>query len=75
MHIVVDISAAFGKVWHKGLIYYKLQQNGISGESLNILIDFLNNRKQRVVINCQSSDWVGVKAGVLQGSIMGLYFS
>ena len=51
---------------------YKLQQNGISGELLNILIDFLNNRKQRVVFNGQNSNWVDVKAGLSQGSIMGV---
>ena len=50
---------------------YKLQQNGISGELLNNLIDFLNNRKQRVALNGQSSNWVDVKAGVPQGSVMG----
>ena len=49
---------------------YKLQQNGISGELLNILVDFLKNRKQRVVLNSQSSNWRNVKAGVPQGSIM-----
>ena len=38
---------------------------------MNILIDFLNNRKQRVLLNGQSSDWVDIKAGVPQGSIMG----
>ena len=38
---------------------------------MDILIDFLNNSKQRVVLNCQSSNWVDVKAGVPQGSIMG----
>ena len=42
--VFLDISKAFDKVWHKGL-NYKLQQNGISGELLNILIDFLKNRK------------------------------
>ena len=51
----LDISKAFDKVWHEGLIY-KLQQNGISGELLNILIVFLNNRKQSVVLNGQSSN-------------------
>ena len=68
--VFLDISKAFDKVWHEGLIY-KLQQNGISGELLNILVDFLNNRKQSVVLNGQSSNWVDVKAGVPQGSIMG----
>ena len=47
--VFLDISKAFDKVWHDGLIY-KLQQNGISGELLNILIDFLSNRKQRLVM-------------------------
>ena len=59
--VFLDISKAFDKVWHKGLIY-KLQQIGISGELLNILIDFLNNGKQRVVFNGQSSNWVDIKA-------------
>ena len=68
--VFLDISKAFDNVWHKGLIY-KLQENGISGELLNIIVDFLNNRKQRVVLNGQSSNWVDVKAGVPQGSIMG----
>ena len=68
--VFLDISKAFDKVWHEGLIC-KLQQNGISGELLNILIGFLNNRKQRLVLNGQSSNWVHVKAGVPQGSIIG----
>ena len=37
---------------------------------MNILNDFLNNRKQIVALNGQSSNWVDVKAGVPQGSIM-----
>ena len=68
--VFLDISKAFDKVWQEGLIY-KSKQNGISGELLNILIDFLNNRKQRVVLNGQSSNWVDVKAGASQVSIMG----
>ena len=51
----LDISETFDKVWHTGLIY-KLQHNSCSGELLNILIDFLNNWKQRIVLNGQSSD-------------------
>ena len=38
---------------------------------MNILLDFLNNRKQRAVLKGQGSNWVDVKAGVSQGSIMG----
>ena len=32
---------------------------------------FLTNRKQRVVLNGQSSSWTNVKAGVPQVSILG----
>ena len=46
----LDISKAFDKVLHKGLIF-KLKQNGISDKILNIITDFLSFRKQRVVLN------------------------
>ena len=39
----LDISKAFDKVWHEGIIF-KLRQIGISGELLNLLCDFLRNR-------------------------------
>ena len=50
---------------------YKLRQNGICGDLINILNDFLTNRKQRVVLNGQCSSWVDIRAGVPQGSILG----
>ena len=68
--VFLDISKAFDKVWHEGVIF-KLKQNGISGDLLNILTDFLSNRKQRVVLNGQVCTWASVNAGVPQGSILG----
>ena len=68
--VFLDISKAFDKVWRKGLIY-KLKQNGISGNILNTIIDFLSFRKQRVVLNGQVSQWTSIEAGVPQGSIIG----
>ena len=35
---------------------------------------FLNNRKQRVVLNGQCSDWKEISAGVPQGSVLGPLF-
>ena len=68
--VFLDISKAFDKVWHDGLIF-KLQENGISGNLLNVLKHLLTNRKQRVVLNGQSSSWTNVKTGVPQGFILG----
>ena len=67
--VFLDISKSFDKVWHKGLIY-KLKQNGISGKLLNLIIDFLSNRKQRVVLNGKYSSWTNIEARVAQGSIL-----
>ena len=52
--VFLDISKAFDKVWHDGIIY-KLTQNGISGNLLNLLEDFLKERKQYPVLNGQVS--------------------
>ena len=52
--VFFDISKAFDKVWHKGLIF-KLQAAGIDGKVLLFLQDFLTNRTQKVVLpGCSS---------------------
>ena len=58
--VFLDKSKAFDKFWHEGVIF-KLEQNGISDDLLNILRDFLRNRKQRVVLKGQVSTWISVK--------------
>ena len=67
--VFLDISKAFDKARHQGL----QRQNGISGELLNILTDFLDNRAQRIILNVQYSSWAKVEARALQGSIFNLY--
>ena len=68
--VYLDISKAFDKVWHEGLIF-KLKQNGIDGNLLILIQNYLRNRKQRVVINGMESNWGDIKAGVPQGSVLG----
>ena len=68
--IFCDISKAFDRVWHKGLLF-KLHSVGISGSLLQWFTDYLYNRKQRVVIPGVTSNWSSVEAGVPQGSILG----
>ena len=70
LSVFVGMSRAFDKVWHMGLIF-KLKQNGISGNLLSTLTDFLKLRKQRVVLNGQLSSWSNIETGVPQGSILG----
>jgi len=66
----LDISKAFDKVWHSGLIF-KLKQNGINGKLLNMLENYLTNRKQRVILNGIESPWEPIFSGVPQGSVLG----
>ena len=66
----LDISKAFDKVWHEDLIF-KLKQNGVSGNLINLLSSYLDNRKQRVVLNGSLSDFIPIKSGVPQGSVLG----
>jgi hypothetical protein len=68
--VFCDISKAFDRVWFKGIIY-KLRRLGISGNLLNFFKNYLLNRKQRVILNGQHSEWGNIKAGVPQGSVLG----
>ena len=69
--VFLDISEAFDKMWHEGIIN-KLKRNGISGTLLNLLTEFLRNRKQRVILNGQSSSLANINAFRPQGFILGL---
>ena len=68
--LFLDISKAFDKVWHDGLIF-KLECNGVKGNLLNFLKDYLQNRKQRVILNGTTLEWRSVSDGVPQGSVLG----
>ena len=68
--VFLDISKAFDKVWHPGLIF-KLKQNGVNGRLLECISNYLINRKQRVVLNGIDSPWESTLSGVPQGSVLG----
>ena len=68
--VALDISKAFGRVWHAGLLY-KLKSYGISGQIFGLISSFLSNRRLRVVLYGKSSQEYPVNAGFPQGSILG----
>ena len=68
--VFCDISKAFDRVWHRGLVF-KLRQHGISGPLLNWFVNYLEGRKQSVVVNSVRSRSLSVNAGVPQGSVLG----
>ena len=68
--VALDISKAFDRVWHVGLLH-KLKSYGISGQIFGLISSFLSNRRLRVVLYGTSSQEYPVNTGVPQGSIRG----
>ena len=68
--IFCDISKAFDRVWHKGLLY-KIRKFGIDGKLLAWFEDYLSQRYQQVTIHGQESSTGLIRAGVPQGSVLG----
>ena len=65
------LSKAFDTVDHQ-IVLNKLQKYGIRGNFLQLLNDYLTNRKQVVYINSTYSRQEDVSCGVPQGSVLGL---
>jgi len=68
--VYLDITKAFDKVWHKGLLQ-RLGKIGIQGPCLNWIESYLTERSQRVVLSVIISAEVATNTGVPQGSILG----
>ena len=66
----MDFMKAFDKVPHQRLIK-KMEAYGIKGKILNWITNFLQNRKQQVVIGNSKSMMGDVTSGIPQGSVLG----
>ena len=68
--IFMDLSKAFDCLSHP-LTIAKLRTYGLSQESCALVWSYLSERRQRVKLSGQTSEWKYLKKGVPQGSILG----
>jgi hypothetical protein len=61
--VCCDVSKAFDKVWHTGLLF-KLKQTGVNKQLISWIESYLADRQQKVVSDGFSSTVKGIKAGV-----------
>ena len=68
--IYTDFSSAFQSINHS-LLIHKLQNSyNITGSSLKWFSSYLDNRKQRVVVNGKCSGWCRVTSGTPEGGLL-----
>jgi hypothetical protein len=69
--IFLDLSAAFDTIDHEKLLQILHDELGIGGAALQWFKSFLVGRTQRVKIETEYSDSLGVPCGAPQGSVLG----
>ena len=69
--VTIDISKAFDRVWHAGLLH-KLKSYGISDKIFGLISAFRSNRRLRVVLHRKSSQEYPVNAGAPRASLLAL---
>ena len=65
-----DYAKAFDMVLHR-LLILKLSRYGIDGKLLSWLSNYLDQRKQRVLVGNAKSPWLNVVTGTTQGTVLG----
>ena len=70
---IMDLSKAYGSLTHD-LLVAESEAYGIDKNGLNLIHNYLTNRKQRTKVSSSYSDWYDIVRGVPQGSILGPLF-
>ena len=68
--IYLDFQKAFDKVPHQKLLL-KLKAHGIGDGLIDWIEQWLTDRRQRVVVDGEVSNWKSVLSGVPLGSVLG----
>ena len=71
--INLDFQKAFDKVPHQRLLL-KLKSHGMGNSIINWIEQWLNDRRQRVVVDGEVTSWKPVLCCVPQGSVQGLFY-
>ena len=72
--VVLDISKAFDRVWHAGLLH-KLKSYGVSGQIFGLVSSFLSNRRLRVVLDGNLHKNIQLMLVFLKDLFLALHFS
>ena len=67
--VQLDFSSAFDS--DSLCLLFKLKSIGVGGSVLSTCRDFLSNRRQRVVVDYATSEWILIVSGVSQRSVLG----
>ena len=71
--VLMDLSKAYDCLPHD-LLIAKLAAYGFGHHSLLLIHSYLSNRKQHMKVGSGFSEWLGIKSGVPQGSVLGPLF-
>ena len=73
--VALDISEAFNRVWHAGLLHAGIPKSyGISIQKSGLILSFLSSRQLQVVLDGKSSQEYLVNAGIPQARFLVLHF-